>query len=341
VRLREQRHELRLGPVRVLELVDQDVAEPAGYGRARRRRVAHETQRERHLIPEIDEPVGGQQVLIPTERPRELDLPTSVFRERSSRLGPGASGLSGRRQCESFRGDTFRIARIGRRGDVLVLAAAEQGREGAQEPRRVAEWPVLLQIELVQVLAQEDHDLCSRQDADIRRQPELERVLADEPVTEGVERGDGGIRVAIRDELVHPDRHLVRRLVRERQCQDLRRLRPTRSDQPRDPTSDDLCLAGSGPRDHEHRPIAMRHRAELVRVQAAEQRLHAALAFRHAGDGRIHDRDELAPGRDLLERHRPAPASADDRSGHGGGDPGWSRVSDGGHVRTIADRCDT
>ena len=197
------------------------------------------------------------------------------------------------------------------------------------------------QLELVEMLAQEDHDLRPRQDADIRRQPELERVLADEPVAEGVERGDGGIRVAIRDELVHPDRHLVRRLVREGQRQDLRGLRPTRSDQPSDPARDDLGLAGPGPRDHEHGPVTVRHRAELVRVQPAEQRLHAALPVRHAGDGRVHDRDELAPGRDLLERHRPAPASADDRSGHGDGDPGGRRVSDGGHVRTIADRCDT
>ena len=91
--LREQRHELRLRPVGVLELVDQDVAEAAGDGRARRRGVPHESQGERHLVPEIDEPVGGQQVLIPTERPRELDLPASVLRER--RLPPQPPSLAG------------------------------------------------------------------------------------------------------------------------------------------------------------------------------------------------------------------------------------------------------
>ena len=61
------------------------------------------------------------------------------------------------------------------------------------------------QLELVEVLAQEDHDLGARQDADVRRQAELERVLADESVAEGVERRDGGVRVAVRDELVDPD----------------------------------------------------------------------------------------------------------------------------------------
>ena len=42
-------------------------------------------------------------------------------------------------------------------------------------------------------------------------------------------------------------------------------------------------------------------------------------AARPAGDRRVHDRHELAPGRDLFEWHRPAPPRADDRAGHGDG----------------------
>ena len=75
-----------------------------------------------------------------------------------------------------------------RRRDVLVLAAAEQRRQGGQEPGRVAERPVDVEVELEQVLAQEDDDLGSGQDAEVGRQPELEGVLADEPVAERVER---------------------------------------------------------------------------------------------------------------------------------------------------------
>ena len=79
MRLGEQRHELRLRPVRVLELVDQDVPEAAGDRRPGRRRLAHEAQGERHLVAEIDEPVRGQQVLVAGERPGQLRLPASVL----------------------------------------------------------------------------------------------------------------------------------------------------------------------------------------------------------------------------------------------------------------------
>ena len=233
------------------------------------------------------------------------------------------------------------MCRVGRRRDVLVLAAAEEGREGAQEARRVAKRPVLLELELVEVLAQEDHDLGAGQDAHVRCQPELERVLADQSIAEGVERRDRGVRVAVRNELVDPERHLGRGLVRERQREDLRGLRPARGDQPRDAARDDLGLAGAGPRDDEQRPVPVRHRAELVGVEAAEQGLHPARRRRSADDRRVHHRHQLTPGRDLFEGHRPAPPRAHDRAGHGEGLGRGSGVSDGGHVQTIVDPCDT
>jgi CBS-domain-containing membrane protein len=65
--------------------------------------------------------------------------------------------------------------------------------------------------------------LGARQHPHVGRQPELERELADQAVAEGVERRDRGVRVAVRDELVDAERHLLGRLVRERQGEDLRR----------------------------------------------------------------------------------------------------------------------
>ena len=146
------------------------------------------------------------------------------------------------------------MGEVVRRRDVLVLAPAEQGRERGQEARRVPERPVAVELELEQVLAQEDHDLRPGQDADVGRQAELERVLPDQAVAERVERGDRRVGVAVRDELVDADRHLLGGLVRERQGEDLGRPGPARGDQPGDPAGDHLGLAGAGAGDHEQRP---------------------------------------------------------------------------------------
>ena len=59
--LREQRDELRLRPVGVLELVDQDVAVAALQRIARRGGLAQQPQRQRDLIPEVDRAVLAQE----------------------------------------------------------------------------------------------------------------------------------------------------------------------------------------------------------------------------------------------------------------------------------------
>ena len=184
--------------------------------------------------------------------------------------------------------------------DVLVLAAAEERGKCGQEARRVAERPVHVEVELEQVLAQEDDDLGTGQHAQIGRQPELERVVPDQAVPEGMERGDRSVRVAVWHELVDADRHLLGRLVGERQREDLGRLGTPRGDQPGDPTSDDLGLAGPGTGHDQERAAAMGHRPELVGIEATEERLETRR--RRIDDGRIHDRHELAPGGQLIER---------------------------------------
>ena len=157
------------------------------------------------------------------------------------------------------------------RRDVLVLAAAEQRRQRRQEPRRVAERPVDVEVEFEKVLAQEDDDLGPGQDADVGRQPEFEGVFADDPVPERMERADRGVRVAVRDELVDPGGHLLGRLVGEGEREDLGRPRPASRDEPGDAARDDLGLAGPGSRDHEKRPGAVGDRSKLVGVQPAEE----------------------------------------------------------------------
>ena len=162
------------------------------------------------------------------------------------------------------------------------------------------------------MLAQEDHDLRSGQHADVRRQPELERVFTDEPVAERVEGPDRGVRVAVRHQLVDSELHLRGRLLRERQGEDLRGLRPSRCDQPGDPARDDLGLARAGARDDEERPVSVGDRAQLLRIQTAKQRVETGR--RVPAEWLRVDADEAIPDRQLLEWGRLAPGA---QTGHG------------------------
>src|SRR5439155_22819841 len=99
-------------------------------------------------------------------------------------------------------------------------------RERAEETSRVAEGSIGVQPELEESLAQEQHDLCSGEDPDVGRAAELVGELTDEAVAEGMERRDRRVDVAVRDELVDPELHLLGSLVREGEREDLGPLRP-------------------------------------------------------------------------------------------------------------------
>ena len=340
MRLAEQRHELRLRPVRVLEFVDEDVPVPAGDRRARGGRRANQAERQRDLVAEVDAAVRRHERLVGRVCGGQLGLAPGSFGGRLDRVpvglghGDRRDGADGLRECRGLGGDPIGVGRVVGRRDVLVLAAAEQRGERGQEAGRVTERAVRVQLELEQVLAEEDHHLRSRQDANVRRQAELEGVLADEAVTKRVERGDGRIGVAVRHQLVDPDGHLLRGLVRERESEDLGRASAARGDQPGDPPGDDLRLAGARPGDHEERAVAVGDRPQLVRVQTGEQDLRTGI-----GRGRrlaVHGRDEVVPGRDLLERCRFAAAPNAGRAHDGVRRRGGGFVR--GHDRSIAAR---
>ena len=160
------------------------------------------------------------------------------------------------------------------RGDVLVLAAAEQRHERSQEPGRVAERPIGVELEFEQVLAEEDDAFGARQHAHVGRQAQLEGVLADQPVAERMEGRDRGVRVAVWRQLVDANGHLVGRLVGEREGQDLRRLGASGGDEPGDPAGDDLGLPRARARHDEQRPVLVCHRAKLVGIEPAQQAVH-------------------------------------------------------------------
>ena len=75
----ERRDELGLGPVRVLELVDEDVPEPARDLAPCRGRGADEAQRQRDLVAEVDAAGRGHQVLVGRVGPGQLGLPAGIL----------------------------------------------------------------------------------------------------------------------------------------------------------------------------------------------------------------------------------------------------------------------
>ena len=79
VALGERGDQLRLRAVGVLELVDQDVAEPAGDRAPGGRRRPDQAEGQRHLVAEVDAAVGGEQGLIRAVRARQLGLAPGIL----------------------------------------------------------------------------------------------------------------------------------------------------------------------------------------------------------------------------------------------------------------------
>ena len=209
----QQGDELRLGPVRVLELVDQDVPEPAGDRRPGGRRAAHRRRASATWSPKSMQPLAAMSDWYVAYARGELRLAPRVLggarlaTASGSAHGPASTpDVAASATSAASRGHPLRMGLVVRRRDVLVLAAAEQGGQRRQEPGGIAERPVGVELELEEVLAKEDHDLRTGQHPDVRGQPELQGVVADQAVAERVERGDRGVRVAIRARAGRPGR---------------------------------------------------------------------------------------------------------------------------------------
>ncbi len=305
VPLREQPDELRLDSVRVLEFVDEDVAEAILQAGPDARRLADETEGPAHLVPEVEIAGPPEKVLVAAEGPGELELAGRGFQGRVGGIALGVGGVvvAGRdgRRSHGGRGHRpLRVVEVAGRGDVLVLQAAEQARQCVEEAGRIAERPIAVELEVEEVLAEEEDHLGPGQDAGRGRQAGLEGELADDPVAERMKGRDRRVREAVRRELVDTEGHLVGRLVGERQGEDLRGTRPAGRDQPGDPPGDDLGLARPRSGDDEERTLAVGDRPSLIRVEPAEQCRDTAIRLLGRG---VRDRD-VTPDRDLLEAAR-------------------------------------
>ena len=155
--------------------------------------------------------------------------------------------------------------------DALFLGAPEEIDQRPQEPLGIAQRPIALQPEREQVVAQQHDRLRTSDQPDVARQPELEGVLAHEPVTQGMEGVDRGAGVAVGHQQIDSALHLLGRGVGKGEREDLAGARPSRGDEPRHATSDDLRLAGARTGDDEHGPVAVGYRATLLAIEPGQQ----------------------------------------------------------------------
>src|SRR5215813_14054704 len=126
------------------------------------------------------------------------------------------------------------------------------------------------QGQLEQPVAQEDGLLGAIEHAEVGREADLERVLAQDPITEGVERRDLDVGVAVWDERVDALLHLGGGLVGEGEREDLVGPSPARDDEPGDAPRDDGGLAGPGAGDDQQWPGIVRDGPPLRLVEPLE-----------------------------------------------------------------------
>ena len=307
----QQLHQLELGVIRILELVHHDVLEAALQVGANVGPRPQELHDQHDLIAEVDAALAGHQLLILGVGGGQLALLGDAFARFLV--------VVGRRHLGRHLLDV-RLILLGR--DVLVLAAADQRHDRADVPGRVAERAVVRERELEQAVAEEDHLLGAVEDAEIGLEPDLERVLAQEPVAERVERRDLDVGVAILHQRIDALLHLGRGLVGEGEREDLFGARLLLGDEPGDPPGDDRRLAGAGAGDDQQGAGVVRDGPSLLVVQAVEDPLtrHAAStitagerraartsppdvgsAGQEVGDVRFADQRDVAP-RGALER---------------------------------------
>ena len=90
--LGEERHELRLGRIRVLELVHEDVPEAPLQLEPGGRRLAQEAQGQADLVTEVDQAGLAQEGLVASVGPGELELAAAPRRRAAAAAGAAGSG---------------------------------------------------------------------------------------------------------------------------------------------------------------------------------------------------------------------------------------------------------
>jgi hypothetical protein len=128
-------------------------------------------------------------------------------------------------------------------------------------------------VEIVEAALDEPARVGCVVDRELARVAEPVGVGAQHAGARGVERHHPHRAHRAADEQLDALAHLLRRLVGERDGEDLVRAGEPAADQPRDPVGEHARLARAGARQDQQRPLAVGHRVALGRVEPLEQRL--------------------------------------------------------------------
>ena len=237
VALREERHEPELGVVRVLVLVDHDVAPPVLPGGARLLVVLEQEHGPHDQVVEVHR-VGVVEPLL-VER---VDVGRRLLEERRDLLG------------------------VGLRRQQPLLGARDPRVHGARRE------PLGVELELLGARLDEPELVGLVIDREARRVAGARGVAAQEPTAGGVERHHPHPRRgAAADQPLDSLAHLARRPVRERDREDLGRPRALRGDQVRNAVGEDAGLARPGARHDQQRALGVQHRVALFGVERVEE----------------------------------------------------------------------
>ena len=226
-----------LGAVRVLVLVDEDVAPEAAIPGDRLGDLFVKLHRLEEKVVEVHRADRAQSILVPAEDERDLLLP------RPARPLPG---------------------RVHAHHVVLPVADAlgdRAGRGGA-----------IGEVHLLHALLDQALAVVLVVDHEMRRQPDVPPVLAEDPDARRVERRDERrLQPDRQQQRFDPAGHLAGGLVGERDGEQVPRRDALLAREPGDPVRDDARLAASGAGEDEERPVAGGDGLALRGIQIVEE----------------------------------------------------------------------
>ncbi len=231
----EQLEQPVLRVVRVLVLVDEDVAERLLPALAGLREALEHLDREHEQVVEVHRVRPEHPPLV-----ERVDVGDGLVVERLDAL----QVLLGR--------------------DELVLRVRDLGVDAAgDEALRVA-------LELLQAVLRQPDLVGLVVDREVRPVAEPRRLAAEDPAARGVEREDPDRPRDVAEQVLEPRAHLPRRLVRERDGEDLVRLRALRGDEVGDAARERAGLPRPRAGDDEHGPLRLEHGLPLGGIEVGE-----------------------------------------------------------------------
>ena len=235
VLLGEELQEPVLRVVRVLVLVDEDVAERLLPALARLGEALEDLDREVEHVVEVDRVRGVQPLLVALVHLRD----GLVVERRDARA-------------------------VLVRADELVLRVRDLRVDAARDE------PLRVEALVLEDPLHEPHLVGLVVDREVRAQPDPLGLAAEHAAARGVEGEDPDPARGVAEEPLEPVAHLPRRAVRERDREDLVRLHARRGEQVGDAVGQDAGLARARAGDDEQRPLRVEDGLALGRVQVGE-----------------------------------------------------------------------